>query len=502
MRSRRALLNFSFSFARNIVGTVLSLIATPFVLKMLGEERFGAFRLLLDWTSHLSILEFGLFSASLALLSKAATEGQVSQAGTLRLIFRHYFVIFAIQLCVYILFSLFIKYLIPVSPSLVPELQLSALIMSISLIFIMSQIYKAYLESAQKGYFVSIVLVIFNITYLGLSLLFAYYKYGLAGQSLAYVISLFISFVLFVFFAPQVLKLLFKFGNNEHHHQLLKQQRFSHFVNELCSRISLMSDNIIVSLFMGATPVTAFFITQKSGSMMQQQLQHLSNSSWAALSELYYQNKKDVFRERVLNLTELVAYSSGVLLSVVCLLNPAFVCLWTGKNTFAGMDVSNLTAINAGFFSILSLWSWCFAATNNTDKMVHMSIAQGVVNIIASLFLTYWLGLPGPLWGTLIGYAGISLFWKSSVLSITFEISFSELTKKWFLPFIPPLALSILYLYFYGPVAAHSWLSLLGWGTLLTFFFSFFSYFLLISRSTQNLLFEKFKLLINKVRRI
>ncbi len=502
MRSRRALLNFSFSFARNIVGTVLSLIATPLVLKMIGEERFGAFRLLLDWSSHLGILEFGLFSASLALLSKAATEGKESQAGTLRLIFRHYFVIFAVQLSVYILFSIFIKYLIPVSAALQPELQMSALIMSISLIFIMSQIYKAYLESTQKGYLVSIVLVIFNITYLALSLSFAYYQYGLVGQSLAYVISLLISFILFIYFAPDVLKLLLKFGTNESQRHLLKQQRFSHFVNELCSRISLMSDNIIVSLFMGASPVTAFFITQKAGSMMQQQLQHLSNSSWAALSELYYQDKKDVFRERVLNLTEIVAYSSGVILSVVCLLNPAFVNLWTGQNTFAGMDVSNLTALNAGFFSILSLWSWCFAATNNTDKMVNMSIAQGVVNIVASLALTYWLGLPGPLWGTLIGYAGISLFWKSSVLSKTFNIPFRELTKKWFLPFIPPILLAILYLYVRGPVLAANWLVLFAWGGSLTILFSGFGYFLLISHSTQILLLEKFKLLINKVRRI
>ncbi|MBY0386208.1 oligosaccharide flippase family protein [bacterium] len=490
MRSKRALLNFISSFARNIIATILSLAATPFILSALGEERFGAYRLLLDWLSHLGILEFGLYSASLTLLSKAATEGKESLLGTLKLIFKNYFFVFVVQVVFFVLFFFFVDRLIPVSFELQKELRLSAFVMSFSLLFLVSQIFKAYLEAVQKGYLVSVMLVVFNFFYLAQCVLFAYWQWGLLGQVVAYVTSLLVSFIMLIYFAPEVLKSFFSSQKYKAPKQLLKNQRFSHFVNELCGRISLMSDNIIISLFMGASTVTAFFITQKVGSMMQQQLQNLSNSSWAALSELYYQGKQEQFNDRILHLTELISFSSGVVLSVVCLLNPSFVSLWTGVHTFSGLSVSNLTAINAALFSILSLWSWCFAATNLTQKMVTMSIVQGVVNIIASILLTKMIGISGPLYGTLIGYAGVSMFWKSYVLCKTFQIHFLQMTLSWMRPLIPPLGSAIVYISFFGPLQINSWFSLIGFGVLFTSFFFVFSTFVLLKRETRNLLQE------------
>ncbi|MCC6138859.1 MAG: oligosaccharide flippase family protein [Bdellovibrionaceae bacterium] len=490
MRSHRAVLNFIFSFARNLIGTVLSLATTPFILSAIGEERFGAYRILLDWLSHLSVLEFGLYSASLTLLSKATTEKSQGLRGTIKLIFRSYLFVFFMQVVVLVIFSSFLNYLIPVSTELQKELQISALILSFSLLFILSQIFKSFLEATQKGYLVSVVMVVFNLVYLLQCVLYAYLGWGLIGQTVAYVSSLFASLGLFVFFAPEVLANIFGTNVKDQPHQLLKKQRFSHFISELCSRISLMSDNIIISLFMGASTVTAFFITQKVGSMMQQQLQHISNSSWAALSELHYQGKKDLFNERILQLTELTSFCSGAFLSVVCLLNPSFISLWTGSHTFSGMSVSNLTSVNAALFSILSLWSWCFAATNLANKIITLSIVQGVVNIIASIVLTQHYGVVGPLYGTLIGYVGVSLFWKSYVLCKTFDMSYKHLTIAWARPLLPPLLITIIYLYYFGPPKADSWTMLFFSALVLTPLFIFGCYFILISSATQRLLTE------------
>lgn len=490
MRSKRAILNFISSFSRTIIATFLSLATTPFILNSLGEERFGAYRLLLDWLSHLGILEFGLYSASLTILSKAATEGTESLRGTLKLILKNYGYVFVAQVGFFIVFFFFVDRLIPVSYQLQNELRLSALIMSVSLLFLVSQIFKAYLEAIQKGYLVSVTLVLFNLVFLIQCTLFAYWNWGLWGQVIAYVSSLLFSFIALVALAPEVIKHLFSKQTSLAPQQLLKKQRFSHFINELCSRVSLMSDNIIISFFMGAGPVTAFFITQKVGNMMQQQLQHLSNSSWAALSELHYQGKHQQFNNRVIHLTELIAYSSGVVLSIVCLLNYSFVSLWTGSHTYSGATVTNLTCINAAFFSILSMWSWCFAATNLTQKMVTMSIAQGVVNIIASILLTKYIGITGPLFGTLIGYVGVSLFWKSSVLSKTFQIDFIKLTLAWFKPLVPPLAGVFVYLYFCGAPNITSWMELFLLASLITVFMTASCFFILLSHENKKMLRE------------
>ncbi len=488
MRSNRAVLNFITSFSRTIVATVLSLATTPLILNSLGDERFGAYRLLLDWLSHLGILEFGLYSASLTLLSKASAEGAESVRGTLKLILKNYGYVFVAQVGFFILFFFFVDRLIPVSFQLQNELRLSALIMSISLLFLVSQIFKAYLEAVQKGYLVSVTLVFFNIIFLVQCTLFAYWQWGLWGQVIAYVSSLFVSFAALIAFAPEVIKHFLSKQTSHAPKQLLKNQRFSHFINELCGRISLMSDNIIIAFFMGAGPVTAFFITQKVGNMMQQQLQHLSNSSWAALSELHYQGKHQQFNERVINLTELIAFCAGIALSVVCLLNASFVTLWTGPKTFSGSTVTYLTAINAALFSILSLWSWCFAASNLSQKMITMSIVQGVVNITASIVLTKHIGITGPLYGTLIGYVGISLFWKSTVLCRTFNMSFLKLTLSWLSPLVPPLGLTLLYLITFGSPRLTSWFELFIAGSISTSLLFAVSYFLLLSTENKILL--------------
>jgi O-antigen/teichoic acid export membrane protein len=488
MRSKRAILNFISSFSRTIVTTLLSLATTPLILNSLGDERFGAYRLLLDWLSHLSILEFGLYSASLALLSKAATEGTESLRGTVKLILKNYGYVLVAQIVFFILFFFFVDRLIPVSFHLQNELRISALIMSVSLLFLVGQVFKAYLEAVQKGYLVSLTIVLFNIVFLLQCTLFAYWKWGLWGQVIAYVISLLVSFIALVTLAPEVLKFLFSPQKSQEPTQLLKKQRFSHFMNELCGRISLMSDNIIISLFMGAGPVTAFFITQKVGNMMQQQLQHLSNSSWAALSELHYQGNHEQFKKRVLDLTELIAFSAGVILSIVCLLNYSFVSLWTGAHTYSGDAVTNLTAINAALFSILSLWSWCFAATNLTQKIVTMSIVQGLVNISASIFLTKHFGITGPLYGTLIGYCGVVLFWKSAVLCKVFKISIIKLTLAWARPLVPPLSVTFVYLRIYGTPFVDSWLKLISIAIVCTSVTAILCFMLLLGSENQSLL--------------
>lgn len=488
MRSHRAVLNFIFSLARNFMGVLLGLVTTPLILKYLGEERFGAFRILLDWLSHMGVLEFGLYSASLALLTKASVEGRESMRATLRLIFKNYFVVFVLQVTAYIFLYYFVDRLIPVSREIQGELRLATIIMAISLFFLISQIFKAYLESLQKGYVVSLILMIFNITYLCFSTTGAVLGYGLPGQAVSYVLSLLISLIIFSFFSKSLWSDFFSQTETKENSAILKKQRFSHFSNELCARIALLSDNIIVSIFMGAHVVTAFFITQKVSGMIQQQLQHISNSSWAALSELHFQKKHDIFKERILQLTEVIAYFSGVTLSVCCILNPSFISLWTGADTFSGVWVSNLSSINAGFFSLLSLWSWCFTATNLTNKLVPLSIAQAVVNLSASLILTKYYGVIGPLAGTLISFVGVSVGWKSWLICKTFQINFTQLTMSWVRPMLPPLILVLAYMQMFGPLLLTSWLQIIFAGFVITSLIFGVSFFVLIRRSTQDLL--------------
>lgn len=435
------------------------MVATPFILSHLGEERFAIFRILIDWLSHLSLLEFGLYSAVMGFMAKTLGENRSRTGAALMACLRKYGRVFFMQVAALAVFAVFFERLVPVSEELQAEAWWAFGILSISTVCVFSQVFKAKLEASQRGYLVSYIMTLQNLLYLGPAIALIYWGHGLMGQVVAYAGSTLVAMLLYIYLNRADLKLI---KNAEvlasDDEALLKKQRKSLFLTEVCGRASLLSDNIIITFLMGAKPVTAFFLTQRLIQLVTQQLQHISNSTWPALGELYYQKKMDVFRARVLELTEVVAFFAGVTLSVLVFTNPSFVRLWTGEETFAGPWVSNLAVLNGGLFALTSLWGWCFSATNTTDKVVRVFAAQALVNVPASFVATYYLGVVGPLIGTLLGFTGVTVWWKTKLLSENFAISFAALTRAWVVPFLLPVGASIAVTVFWGYPRLDSWM--------------------------------------------
>ena len=71
MRTRRSILTFLAGELFAGVTIIAGLLATPPLLRWLGDERFGAFRVTSDWYGYLSLFELGLSGALLPLLARA-----------------------------------------------------------------------------------------------------------------------------------------------------------------------------------------------------------------------------------------------------------------------------------------------------------------------------------------------------------------------------------------------------------------------------------------------
>ncbi len=74
-RTHRATWSFLSGLAFAGITAIVGLVATPLLLRWLGEERFGAFRAASDWTGHLTILELGFSGALLPIFARAAARG-------------------------------------------------------------------------------------------------------------------------------------------------------------------------------------------------------------------------------------------------------------------------------------------------------------------------------------------------------------------------------------------------------------------------------------------
>lgn len=474
------------------MGLLLGIITTPIILGYLGEEQFGIFRILIDWFSHLSLLEFGLYGAILSFISKIISEKKGKLGIALQTIFHKYTRVLFWQIGTLLIFAVFYKYIVPVSEANQSNAWWAFGLLSLSTVLIYSQIFRAYLEASQKGYIVNSIIVAQNTVYIVLAVCFVYLSYGVIGQVVAYVISLTFMFAVYLYVCRDTLPLFFsKEMLVQNDLNILKKQRKNLFLNELFGRVSFMSDNIIIVFILGAASVTPFYLTQRLAQILQQQLQSISNSAWPALGELYYKNQKSVLSSRIIQLTELTAAFSGIAMGTLILMNKSFMYIWTGQQTYSGDITTYMSCINGGLVAIVSLWGWCMAAINRSDKAVPVFFTQAMVNVIGSFVLTYAIGINGPLFGTFLGLGVVTAWWLGKIISETFGIKYRVLMFLWTIPFLIPVIVAIAIHRFWRWPLAETWLMFFCQYIGVSLVFLAFVYFLLVSKRTKAVFREK-----------
>jgi len=485
VRTKKAALNFVMSFLRNFVSLLIGIISTPIILSYLGEERFGIWRVLVDWIGHLSLAEFGLFGALLTLFVKSIAGKSVPLNAVFRLGFQQYSIVFLLQVIALGLFCLVFERFIPVSDAAQHETWVCYFIVAVTPFFTHSQVFRAYLEASQRGYIVSYVMILQNIIFVGATLLFLHWGYGLKGQAVALVVSIAFAMIVYTIFCLPEIKSYFLSQDKFVDTESFSIQRKSQFWIEVGGRAAFLSDNLIITFVLGTREVTGFFLTQRLIQIAQAQLQNVGNSAWAGMGELYYQNNFETFKARLFQITEVTAFLSGIGLATLIYLNPSFVVLWTGKVSFAGLSISNLAAINAGFFALASLWSWCFSSTHKSEKILMAALVQSVVNVILSVTLTYKIGLAGPLWGTLVSTV-MMMAWLGMLLKKYFDVSISNLHRSWVVPMVPPISIALVLVYWGWIPEIQTWTTLVLWVIGVGLIVSPICYFTLLRKTSRE----------------
>ena len=188
----------------------------------------------------------------------------------------------------------------------------------------------------------------------------------------------------------------------------LRRLNWPAFVLQLSGLIGVLSDSIVIALFMSPRVVMTFFLTQRLASIAQMQLQSIGTSSWAAMAEIYGQGELTAFNQRALELTRLVTIASLALLIPIAAFNRTFIGLWVGPELHGGLRVTIAAALVALGQSLLSTWGWFFHAAGLLPRLVPVSIATVVVNLVASIICVRVYGIVGPLLDTLLSYALVS----------------------------------------------------------------------------------------------
>jgi O-antigen/teichoic acid export membrane protein len=181
------------------------------------------------------------------------------------------------------------------------------------------------------------------------------------------------------------------------------------FVCNLCGRLSLLTDAILVAAFLGPVAVTRLYLTQRLVAVGGTQLLGLSGATWAGLAELHFQNRADALARRLAQITGLTALAWAAVVLPTAVATHAFLALWVGAEFDAGSAVVVLAAGNALVVALFTLWTWPLQACGFVRSVVPYALVSTALNLGVGLFATPRWGVIGPLLGTAV--AGLVVQW-------------------------------------------------------------------------------------------
>lgn len=501
MRTERSIWTFLSQELFALITVLVGVFTTPLILYWLGNERFGAFETLSDWMGYVGIFEWIVAESLPPLLTRA--HGRRDKDGIRKIMaasLRAYARIATLMLIVGLILACFITRLIPVRPAHSQDLKVAWLIGLCSLPLLPCTAFKLLAQAQQRGYRVNFLLIGQSLSVTGLSVLLAFAGWGITGQALAVLIGA-TAFNLVVTVSemgelPRILGLALLERADASTRRALSQLQVPNFVFAVCGRLSYLADNIIIALVISPATVVPFFLTQRLGALAAFQLQGVGGASWAALAELHAQGEIGTFNLRLVELTRLVAILAAAVLVPIVAYNSYFITRWVGASQYGGNLLTLLAALNAVLLAVFSLWSWCIVSTGHIRQIVPAMSSQTVVNVIASVVLTFKFGIIGPVSGTLIAFVGISIWYFPLILARLFNSSPFELLSALLKPLVVGVPYGLLVWSFARRYGSADWFVMAWQMSAIAMGYLVIAWMILLSGSERAQWLERFRLTI------
>jgi len=442
-RTAKSAWTLGAGLALTAVTTIAGFLCTPLLLRLLGSERFGAYRTLVDIFAYLTFLDLG-FGAALS-ASLAGAQGRGDQDQVRQLIsagLRRYCIIACGMIAGAGLLIALLPRLIHTRQLSSWELTSAGAITLMPLLFLPASVYRSLLEARQAGYIVQSFQIGQALATSGLLLFAAWRGWGLPGQAAAASVAVIAVQVSYFFFATNGGRRLEYVRPGAQLVREVGNLQWPSLAYVVTGRVGLLSDNIVVASMLTPGLVAPFYLTQRLASVATAQIQQVGNATWAGLVELHSQGMCAQFRERLYELTSMVSGAAVAILAPVAAFNHHFIRLWVGSASDAGAGVVLLSCANGWFLSLFTLWTWPVTGIGRIAKLLPVQVSSTVLNAAVSILATKYIGLTGPLIGTAVGFTLISSWGFTRILSREMGVSPQRLWRAaatqlcWGLPYL------------------------------------------------------------------
>jgi O-antigen/teichoic acid export membrane protein len=425
MRTKSFALNFGASLAVNLGLLITGFVVTPWLLRWLGAETLGAVRTVQDWIGYLALAEFGFYGALLAMFADAGARGDKRREEEIYAHgMRRYVGVVAICIAVGGVGVALAPHLIPVAADAELDLRLGFAAGLIPLCLQVFMVARANAEAAQRSYVVHAAVAAQTLVTYALTLTAAYLQLGITGQLAALVPGSMLFYFILMLDShkrhPGMLRRSLRLKVPDDVKRGFASLNLPQFGINVCNRINFFTDNIVVSLALGPAMVMPLVLSQRLLGVAHQQLLAVGNASWAGLAQLQSQGQRDVFNDRLVELTKIIVILGGAAVAPMFAYNQAFLTLWVGADYFAGDWITAAAGTNAILMGTMSLWSWAFVGAGRARVMLPMTATEAALNLTLSIILVQTLGLAGPVTATTVALVTTQLWWLPQQLKKEF----------------------------------------------------------------------------------
>ena len=396
-RFKKSLHNFLSQSLLSKVTILAGFLATPLLLDLLGEETFGAYRVLIQWFSYLAIFEVVLNGTTIGRISLFVGEGKYLEVkkllkASIDVGCKYLFV----PLLFGALWIYFLPALIKTEAISSGELRWAGGALLISLFLGPLTGFRALIDCQQKSYLLTIINTTRGLLLILGGLGAAYFGAGLLQLAIVEVVVQVFGVLAVCYIGMRALPNVFKEKATKEDKESIESLNKPVFVSALTAHIGLVGDNLIIAWILGAKAATPFLLMQRLGQMAHSQLLAIGNATWAGLVELRAQKKYKRLEERFLEINELIGGLTLICIAPLLVYNEKFMMLWLGEGQYIGHAINLFIFLNLWLSSVSSFWGWLIGGIGLQKEWQPFTLWGTGINIVVSLVGCYLSVILGP----------------------------------------------------------------------------------------------------------
>ncbi len=184
---------------------------------------------------------------------------------------------------------------------------------------------------------------------------------------------------------------------------------FMFLLVQLSMAVAFASDNMVIAQILGPATVTQFGVPQRLFALLLMLVSVALSPLWPAYGEALSRNDVAWAKQTLARTVRSSLSIVGPMALVVVLLGQWIIQVWVGP----GVSPSWLLLTGFGVWVVISSAGNAMAMFLNGAGKVRFQVvtatAMAVTNLMLSIHLTHLIGVPGPIWGSVISYAIVLL---------------------------------------------------------------------------------------------